>query len=70
MKTNPTKDLEPWDRNQDPEPYTMPKCKVLGTKDSQDKPGIDGHHESLAIYQGERVVLVFRHFMQLGLEPV
>ena len=48
----------------------MAQGEVLSTKDPQDEPGIDGPHQCLAIDQGERVVLVFRHLMQLGLEPV
>ena len=54
-----SKDLKPWNSNQYPESHTMTQGKVLSTKDPQDEPGVDGPHQCLAVYEGERVVLVF-----------
>ena len=37
------------------------KGEVLGTKNSQQDLGIDGHHKGLTIDKGERIALILRN---------
>ena len=39
------------------------KMTVLGTKNCQQDPGIDGHHKGLNIDKGERIVMKLRNIM-------
>ena len=48
----------------------MLNIQVLGGEHAKQDPGVDSHHQGLAVDQGKRIILIKSNIVELGLESV